>query len=154
MRLHRFKFNLSYPMTLLGAILFFILGIQVCFDLWTYVRLASRTEIVVDQWKVIKKSSSSFPIQTTYHFEFQGKTYQCKAFLHPPYHLNRPSAEKALKNLEQQQWIAWFDPRNPHFSLLQKEFPFKKMIYTLIALGVTCYFGFLETHSKIRNPIH
>lgn len=152
MDFNRFKFNLSYPMTLLGAVLFLILGVQVGLDLWAYARLTARTEVSIDQWKVIKKSSS-FPLQATYHFGFQGKTYQCKTVLPPPYHLNRLSAEKAIKNLEKFRWMAWFDPRNPSISSLQKEFPLKKTIYALIALGITCYFGFLETHSKIRNPI-
>lgn len=154
MGLSRFKFNLSYPMTLLGAVIFLILGIRACIDLWSYARLTDRKEVIIDRWKVVKKSSSAFLIRATYHFEFQEKTYTCRDVLPPPYHLNRMSAEKAVQKLEKQRWAAWFDRGHPQISSLRKELPLKKIIYSLIALGITCYFVFLETPSKIRNPIH
>jgi hypothetical protein len=147
-----FKFNLSYPLTVLGSILFLILGSMAFASLYSYFKLSFKTEAVVDHWEVVKKSSSSYPIRGSYHFEFQGKNYQGSSLLLPPHHLNRPSAEKAIINLGKKRWIVWFDPHHPTFSSLEKVFPAKKIVYTLIALGITLYFGFVETNSRIRNP--
>ncbi len=147
-----FKFNISYPLTLLGALLVLILGTLAMIDLYTYFRLRVRVEASVDRWKVIKKSSSSYPIQCQYHFEFQKNSHQGTSLLPPPYHLNRPSAEKALPKIETQK--IWIDPYRPAISALEKELPLKKIVYALIALGVTLYFWLIETNSKIRNPIH
>jgi hypothetical protein len=149
-----FKFNLSYPLTLLGSILFLILGSMAFFDLFSYFRLVAQTEAVTDHWKVVKKSSSSYPIRCIYHFEFQGKSYQGSSLLLPPHHLNRLSAEKAIIQLEKKKWKVWFDPKNPSISSLEKAYPTKKIVYALIALGVTLYFWFVETNSKIRSPIN
>jgi hypothetical protein len=147
-----FKFNLSYPLTTLASILFLILGSMALASLHSYFKLSFKTEAVVDHWKVVKKSSSSYPIRGSYHFKFQGKNYQGSSVLSPPYHLNRPSAEKAIFNLEKKKWIVWFDPHQPTFSSLEKALPVKKIIYALIALGVSLYFGFVETNSRMRNP--
>lgn len=145
----RFKFNLSYPLTLLGVILVLFLGTLAMADLYTYFRLRARVEASVDRWKVIKKSSSSYPIQCQYHFEFQGKSYQGASLLPSPYYLNRPSAEKALPKLETQK--IWIDPYHPAVSSLEKKLPLKKIINALIALGITLYFWMLEANSKIRS---
>lgn len=147
-----FKINASYPLTLLGSILFLILGSMAFFNLYNHFRLVAKTEAVIDQWKVVKKSSSSYPIRGTYHFEFQGKSYHGSSVLLPPHHLNRLSAERAILNLEKKKWSVWIDPHNPSFSSLEKTFPMKKIVYALIALGVTLYFWYVETSSRIRSP--
>lgn len=148
----RFKFNISYPLTVVGAVLFVILGALAFSASYHYLRLTARMQAQIDQWKVIKKSSSSYPLRATYHFEIQDKTYQNSSVLLPPHHLNRPSAEKALSQLEKKAWHVWYDPQNPSISSLEKRFPAKKIVYALIALGITLYFWFVETNSKIRNP--
>ena len=149
-----FKFNLSYPLTCVGSILFLILGSMTMAALYSYFRLTAATEATIDHWKAVKKSSSSYPIRGSYHFEFQGKTYQGSSILSPPHNLNRPSAEKAIHNLGGKSCKIWFDPHNPNISSLEKMFPTKKIIYTLIAFGITLYFWFVETSSRIRNPIN
>jgi hypothetical protein len=148
----RFKFNLSYPLTLLGAIFFLILGSLAAVALYSYLRLEVSVFAVVDDWKVVKKSSSTYSIQGSYHFDFRGKTCQGSSVLPPPYHLNRPSAERARLKLEKEAYLVWIDPRHPEISSLERLFPVKKTIYALVALGVALYFWFVETSSRIRSP--
>lgn len=148
-----FKFNLSYPLTLLGSTLFLILGSTAMTSLHHYFRLTTRADAIIDQWKVVKKSSSSYPICGWYHFEFQGKTYNGTSFLPPPYHLNRLSAKKLIQ-LQSKSCKVWLDPYHPHISSFEKKLPLKTIVYTLISLGVTLYFWMVETHSKTRHPIN
>ncbi len=152
MSLAWFKFNMSYPLTLLGSIFFLSIGSIAMREYYLYLRLSVRVEATLDDWKVIKKSSSSYPVQGKYHFEFQGKTYPGSSILSPPYPLNRLSAQKIISDLEHVR-IIWIDPRNPMISSLEKMFPLKKVIYAFVALGVTLYFWFVETSSRIRSPI-
>ncbi len=149
-----FNFNISYPLTVLGGILFLILGTIAASAVFRHLTLETQTEAVIDQWKVVKKSSSAYPIRGKYHFEFQGKTYYGSSIILPPYHLNRPSAKRAAVQLEKEKWNVWLDPRNPSISALQKESPLKKIVYALVALGITFYFGYVETTSKIRSPMN
>jgi len=138
-----FKFNLSYPLTVLGASLALILGTSALCQLYTYFRLTAHVEASACSWKVVKKSSSSYPIQCQYHFEFKGKNYQGTSLLRPPYHLNRSSAEKALPKMETRK--IWIDPHQPAVSSLEKELPLKKIVYALLSLGTTVYFWLIET---------
>jgi hypothetical protein len=154
MRLPRFKINLSYPLTTLGALLFFILSGIALTHLYNYFRLEARVEAAIDEWKVIKKSSSSYPIRAKYHFEFQGKSYHGSCLKPPPYHLNELSAEKELESLNKQTWSVWIDPRQPTVSSFEKAVPIKKIVYAFFTLGITLYFWFVETNSKIRSPIN
>lgn len=158
MRLPRFKINLSYPLTtpltLLGALLFLILSGIAMSHLYNYFRLEARVEVVIDKWKVIKKSSSSYPIQAKYHFEFQEKSYRGSCLAPPPYHLNQMSAEKEMELLDKKKWTVWIDPRQPTVSSFEKALPVKKIVYAFFALGITLYFWFVETNSKIRSPIN
>jgi hypothetical protein len=147
-----FKFNLSYPLTLLGSIFFLILGSLAAAALYGHWRLAARVHATVDHWKVVKKSSSAYSIRGSYHFDFQGKVYQGSSILSPPYHLNRLSAERAISPLKKRVWTVWVDPHHPQVSSLERVFPMKKIIYALVAFGVTLYFWFVETSSRIRNP--
>lgn len=149
-----FKFNLSYPLTLLGSTVFLILGSFAMVSFYDYVRLSVRIEATIDRWKVIKKSSSSYPIQGSYQFEFQGKSWQGASILPPPHNLNRLAAKKIIERLPVGTRSVWIDPRNPKFSSLEKRFPLKPVLYSLTAFGVTLYFWFVETNSRIRNPIH
>lgn len=140
-----FKFNL---LTLTGAVLTLILGSSALTHYYQFLRLEAQAEAKIEQFKVIKKSSSSYPIRGYYHFHFQGKTYKGSSLLLPPYHLNRPSAEKTIAELEAKQWKVWLDPKNPKISTLEKSLSIKKIVYALIALGVTIYFWFVEQSTR------
>ncbi len=154
MRLPRFKINLSYPLTTLGTVLFLVLSGIALSHLYTYFRLEARVEVAIDGWKVIKKSSSSYPIRAKYHFEFQGKSYHGSCLAPPPYHLNYLSAEKEMENLNKKKWSVWIDPHQPTMSSFEKALPIKKIVYAFFTLGITLYFWFVETSSKIRSPIN
>ena len=148
----RFKFNLSYPLTLVGSAVALFLGFMAVGDYYRYIRLSVTTEARIEKLKVIKKSSSSYPIKAKYTFEFKEKNYNGSTLLPPPYHLNRLSAQKSTLQLANKKWSVWLDPKYPFVSSLSREFPIKRILYFLTALGVTLYFWFVETSSKTRQP--
>ncbi len=145
-----FNFNFSYSLVVIGAAVFLILGSQAAAALWNYGRLNSQAKASINTWEVVQKSSSSFALKVVYQFEFKENIHQGEMVLAPPYHFNRPSAEKAASNLEKKEWAVWVNSHNPEVSSLEREFPLKKTIYAFIALGITLYFGFLQQSSKIR----
>lgn len=143
MRLPRFKFNGSLLIWLSGLIMGGFL-ISASMDIWKYLRLEERVQATVKKWKVIEKSSSQFALRASYTFEYKGKVHHGKTTFSKPYHLNRLSAEKQTHFLSQKPWKVWVHSGHPEHSSLEKDFPLKKCLYTLMVLGIYFYFIYLR----------
>jgi hypothetical protein len=144
MRFSQFKFNgssLLIGVSGVAAAAFLAVAVH---GLWGYFRLEEKLPASVYHWKVIEKSSSQFAIRASYTFEREGKTYRGKTIFSKPYHLNRISAEKQIKNFIPHPWQAWHQPGRPAISSLEKVFPVKKCLYALMALGVSLYFLYVR----------
>ncbi len=97
-----------------------------------------------------KKGRPSLPLKLIFPFENQGYTYQGKTTFSKPYHLNRLSAEKQIKIYTTRQWPVWYQESHPEQSTIERTFPFKKCLYSLMVLGVFLYFVYLR-HSYIAK---
>ncbi len=104
-------------------------------DMWLYWRLSTPISAVVERVEVIEHGASKFELKAY----FENRT----CHLGEPYHLNRPSAEREAKALEGKMQRFWVDPQKPQIVALEKTFPYKKILYSIVALGVTGYFYFL-----------
>jgi hypothetical protein len=143
MRLPRFKFNGSLLIWLSGLMMGGFL-VSASMDIWRYLRLEERVPASVEKWKIIEKSSSQFALRASYTFEYQGKVHQGKTTFSKPYHLNRPSAVKQIHSLNQKPWTVWVHPGYPDHSSLEKNFPLKKSLYSLMTLAIYFYFIYLR----------
>lgn len=144
MKLLPFKINGSSLLTLLsGGIALYFLVIAL-FHLGGYFSLEARAPATVQQWSVIKKSSSAFAIEAVYTFEAQGKTVTGQTIFSKPHHLNHPSAERHIEIFSTRPWSVWYSPQDPMHSSLEKTFPTKKLVYALMALGVFGYFLYVR----------
>ncbi len=144
MRLPSFKFNASSLLVWLAGLITAGFLVSASLDLWAYLRLEKKSIAKVEKWRVIEKGSSKFAVKGYYAFEVQGKTYHGKTIFSKPYHLNRLSAEKQIKNYTTQQWPVWYQPSHPEHSSIELFFPFKKCLYSLMVLGVFLYFVYLR----------
>jgi hypothetical protein len=120
------------------------------YELICYARLSSHTKARVVSWEVEELSLSKLYLKCSYTFEVNGTLHEGKTRFMQPEFLNRPSAEQALTTFSSYSWSAWYAPKNPSFSSLQKLFPYKNSFSALISLGVLLYFYFLyrQTVSK------
>lgn len=138
-----FKFNLSsgliYLSALIAAVFLGIAGIA----LWGYLRLEASAPVAQVQWAIIQKSSSQFALKAAYHFDHQGKAIEGESLFSKPYYLNQLSAEKQIQEFSKQKWTVWYDPGSPAVSSLEKKFPAKKILYSLMTLGIFFYFYYI-----------
>jgi hypothetical protein len=122
---------------LISGVILMWLGVGATSDLWTYYRLEETAPIISARWKVVEISSSEFGLKAFYQFEKGvGKTV-----LQKPYYLNRFSAEKAAQEMLEKEWNVWYDPKDPSFNALEKQIPYKKIVYLLMAAGVSLFFA-------------
>lgn len=132
-----FIFKLVFGIAILATLWF---GCNVLYDLWIYWRLDQKTSARVEAWDVREISSSQFAIEATYCFVAKEKEWKGKTVFQKPYHLNRPSVEKALKEKSKQPQMVWYNLSNPKFNSLERIFPYKKCFYTVVSLGVLVYY--------------
>ena len=149
MRFSSFKFNASSLLMLLAGLLVAGFLLTASLDLWRYCRLEKKSIAKVEKWKIVKKGSK-FAIQAYFSFETQGHTYQGKTTFAKPYHLNYLSAEKQIKTYTTRQWPVWYQESHPEHSSIERIFPFKKCLYSLMVLGVFLYFVYLRHSYAVK----
>lgn len=125
---------------LLPCAIFLWLAWGVFQDLWLYWRLSTSVSAVVERVEIIERGASKFELKAY----FENRT----CLLGKPYYLNRPSAERAASALEGKAQRFWIDPQNPQIFAIEKTFPYKKILYSIVALGVMGYFYLLEYKAK------
>jgi hypothetical protein len=153
MRLPRFKFNGSSLLIWLAGLLTAGFLISASLDLWSYFRLEKKSIAKVEKWKVVEKGSK-FAIKAYFSFENQGRTHQGKTTFSKPYHLNHLSAEKQIKIYTTQQWPVWYQESYPEHCSIDRVFPFKKCLYSLMVLGVFLYFIYLRHRYLNRDAVY
>jgi hypothetical protein len=106
--------------------------------LWCYWQLEASAPAHVHKIKVCQLSESSYKLKVYYTF-LQGKV-RGSMIMGTPYYMNRSSAEKAAERMKGQFLQAYYDPSKPSHSSLEKKFPWKDILYSVMGLGVTFYF--------------
>ena len=131
--------------------LFFVLGVAamtlyftVIFgvELVRYLKLNNRANAHITQWEIVNVKNH-FALRADYEFDIQEKNWRNAFTLNPPYFLNEMAALDALKVLAKNDWSAWYQPKNPQISALEKSFPKSFLFRTLICYGVLIYFFYL-----------
>ena len=110
-----------------------------------YFSLNGVSKAISTDWEILEKSPSSFALLVSYQFIPTEKgMIQGKVELAKPHFLNHPSAERAVKDFSKKSWDVFYNSQDPSISSLQKIFPFKDCIQTLLTFGVFVYFLFFK----------
>lgn len=125
-------------------------GIPTGIQLWQYSRLEGEVPVQNISFEAIPKKGK-YALEGTYAFDFQGKTYQGKTLLAPPYHLNHPSAKQEIERMRGLKWMAWINPTHPSVSSLEKNFPLRGAFYTGCLLCLMIYFLYLRIHLQLLS---
>lgn len=113
-----------------------------------YFPLRAQAQAQVVRWEVLEEDDQ-FSLKADYTFRAQEKNWQGSAVLGGPPYLNEIAALSALKVKAKQPWSAWYNPKNPSFSALEKSFPAGLLVRTLIVYGVLIYFFYLKRKSNL-----
>lgn len=134
----------------LWAILLAITGLITCWFAgqairqgWKYFRLNAQVPATALTWQVKMLSSSHYALFATYRYSVDGQACTGETLLSSPIYPNQYAAELDLKERrEKPPMRVWYQKKAPSFSCLQKRFPKKELINTLLTFGVFLYFYF------------
>lgn len=111
------------------------------YRVYVYARLNSSAPATVVAWSVEELSSDHYALHAKYTFSVQGHLYEGETTLDEEKgYRNSWAAEKAIPEHAAMTWTAWYSPSNPKYSSLQKTFPLKECLSSLVLWGILIYF--------------
>jgi len=127
--------------------------------LFQYVILSQQAPVQDIRWSYKEVHSEEYVLHADYRLQLPTQVVDGGSDLPSQRLLNPWAAEQAIKKMQTRSWKAWYNPRNPHNSALQKYFPTKECISALVLWALLLYFVFLgfyvtkygRDHSKIKN---
>jgi len=118
---------------------------------YNYARLKRATLPTTLKWQIRERSSDEYLVEGDYTFSVNNKNYSGATLRSQDPYLNPYAAERGIDMLSSQSWKIWFDPSNPEYSSLQKNFPLKEVISAICLWALLFYFlwlGFYVTRFK------
>lgn len=104
-----------------------------------YLALRGQIPVRVSQWE-LEEIGERWAVRAVYSMNLKGKIWLGSSLLEEYRFLNEETAFRVLKDLAKREWTAWYNPKNPTHSSLEKNFPTNLMIRTLISFSVLLYF--------------
>lgn len=118
---------------------------------WFYFQLDGLAKIESPNFFVKELSDEKFAVEGRYGYTVKDKTYQGHSRVGGRFYRNEFAAASAIKKM-QNPLPVYFSKTSPEISSLEKNFPYKEVVYSLILLGVFLYFVALGyTFSKKPN---
>lgn len=120
------------------------------FKLYHYERLDIQVPVQQITWKVEQQGADQFVPHADYQLDFKGQVYVGQSYWNEAY-LNEWTAQEMIRHLESWPARVWIDSDQPSYSALQKNFPSKQCISTVILWILMIYFINLGNKSEVHD---
>ncbi|KIC74261.1 MULTISPECIES: hypothetical protein [Candidatus Protochlamydia] len=121
----------------------FFYTINAILDFYHYQRLNCSRPANEIKWSIKKVNDETFVPKGFYQFTYKGERISGYTSFQQHY-LNPFAAKEAIDRLANANLQVWFDSSTPNFSTLEKNFPFKKIFYSLILWVLIFYLLWLD----------
>ncbi len=118
-------------------------GVETIYQIWNQARLAQKHPARVEAWEIEEDEKQHFAPLISYSFTKGEEKIQKRERLESETFKNPYLVKNRIEELKGKQWSVFCDPKDPHSCTIQKVFPMKRAIYTLILIGLSFYFIYL-----------
>lgn len=125
--------------------------IKTLYLVYLYMSLNAEAPAENLKWGVAKLSEDQFVMKADYIFNAKDQQYSGTTLFKNDIYWNPWSAEDAIKVYAQKDWTVWYSSKNPQYSSLQKNFPFKECISVIILWVLLLYFFGLGYYVATRK---
>lgn len=123
------------------------------YQLFFYSRLQVTRQATISEWKVLEKSSSKYLIMVNYGYTYKKKGYSGEHTFKKLVFVNPSAALSHIEQAKKEKWSAFIDPKKPERSTLQKLFPFKPCIHSLLLITLYIYTLWLKAYVRHQNKV-
>ena len=126
------------------AFLWILSGFTV--NYFVYLKQANHSVAEVFEWGVLEMDDEKFVVCADFRFHTDGiDEYVSQHFFEKTSYPTMEIAEAIMEEMRAQEWDCyWFgNPQDPTVSM-ERDFPVKDLVYSLLALSVCLYFALLK----------
>ena len=136
--MHQNKLWIGFLLFLTLALLWFTYGsITKISDYYSYDEEITASNAV---WQVVELTSDQYLLKGEFRFTFDNKNYQKEIYIKKILYNNPWIAEQMQKQRASKPTKLWISKKNPYHFTVEKEFPFKEVISTVILWILWLYF--------------
>lgn len=150
--------NPYWPWRIFLGILAFLIMVYMSFfigKLYEYAILTKQVPAASVHWSVYSRDEDLFAARADYTFFLDGKQYAGQTIWDDGERYPNPWAlNHLMESLSKQNWQVWFKASDPNYSSLQKKFPTKECLSTVILWGVFAYFVMLGKYADKTRSSH
>jgi hypothetical protein len=113
------------------------------YKVYSYLLLNEHTQVKIIAWsiqEINEIADDRYLLKGDYSFDADGKNYIGETVLQGIFFRNSGAAERAITEYNSRTWEVWYNSRNPAYSSLQKNFPIKECLSSLLLWGLLAYF--------------
>jgi len=119
---------------------------------YQFSRLDAQAPAQNMKWHVAEHASDDYTLVADYTFNVNGVAYSGSTDFRNDVFLNEMAADGSIAEKGKRPWRVYYDKNHPEYSALEKDFPFKSYIYTIVLWGILLYFILLGFYiSKKMN---
>lgn len=123
-------------------------GSEAFYQLWKFFRLNTQVVAKIKNCQVDKISASQFALTAFYTYPFQNRKWESHSQLPPPYFPNSYAAREMLMNTSFKEVEIWMDSSCPTYTAMQRDFPWRAILYAISSLAILFYFFYLKKYSR------
>lgn len=124
----------------LATAYYLTIGVQ---SLLYYSNTGTSAQPIELTWNYRKIGSDTYAPVAAFSFFHQQAAVKGETQLSRPLFRNAAAADQVLRDLEQQEWSVWYNPKNTKQATIERRFPIKDTLSAITMLGLLVYFIFL-----------
>lgn len=102
-------------------------------------------------WSYHEISKDTYQIHVTYQYEVNEHLYSNDHLFKKPVLFNPLAAKQVAEEFSHKEWKAWYNKTNPQYTSLEKIFPTKSLISSIILLLLLFYFIGLGIYAQRKS---
>lgn len=120
-------------------------------ELYNYQSLKVKVPISVNEWRLDEVGNNKFKIVASYQYKFEKEIFHEKRAFRKIF-INSDAALLYLKQQANEDLFVWVDPFKPKKSSLEKIFPIRQCINSILAIAIFIYFLVFKYYLHERFP--
>lgn len=109
-----------------------------------YKKLDSSVPCEITRWMIDTDKKGKYIIGADYEYQIEEQRFEGKKTFSAKNFLNYHAAVGELTKFANEDWLLWYSSKNILFTDLEKRFAIKNLIYSIVSLGIFCYFVYLR----------
>lgn len=118
------------------------------YSYYQYSTLTAKAPVESIAWSVEGLTDEKYVLKARYTFRVLNETKSGEAVISDHHYWNQKAAEMDIPDYAKRKWTAWYNPKNPDHSALQKHFPLKDFLSAVFLWGLIGYFIWLGFYAS------